>query len=99
MMLYLDYSAAIERGAFCRRLCGASVSWLPPGSGLWVCGGLIRRRSAWRSPERGRFPATDETESGRAWIFHHDQARAHNGVSFLAPFKVWAYDGPAGDVR
>jgi hypothetical protein len=32
---------------------------------------------------------TGETRNGSAWIFHHDHARAHNGVDFLAPFRVF----------
>ncbi|HVX32578.1 MAG TPA: hypothetical protein VHA80_05495 [Solirubrobacterales bacterium] len=32
---------------------------------------------------------TGETREGDAWIFHHDAHRAHNGVEFKAPFRVY----------
>lgn len=36
-----------------------------------------------------RFSDTGETRDGSAWIFHHDHHRAHNGVDFKAPFRVF----------
>lgn len=35
------------------------------------------------------FTDTGETRDGSAWIFHHDVRRAHNGVDFTAPFRVF----------
>jgi hypothetical protein len=32
---------------------------------------------------------TGETREGSAWIFHHDQHRAHNGVDVRIPFRVF----------
>lgn len=32
---------------------------------------------------------TDETKPGPCWFFHHDLARAHNGVDVLATFRVF----------
>jgi hypothetical protein len=31
----------------------------------------------------------EETRPGRAWIFHHDQHMAHNGVDFAVPLRVF----------
>ena len=35
------------------------------------------------------FSDTDDMRDGAAWIFHHDRHRAHNGVDFTAPFRVF----------
>lgn len=35
------------------------------------------------------FTLTDERREGSAWLFHHDNATAHNGVYFTVPFRVW----------
>jgi hypothetical protein len=35
---------------------------------------------------------TSERLPGPVWIFHHDQHRAHNGVTFMPDFRV--YDCP-----
>lgn len=32
---------------------------------------------------------TDERQRGWVWIFHHDVARAHNGVDFTTEFRVY----------
>jgi hypothetical protein len=32
---------------------------------------------------------TGETRMGWVWIFHHDQAEAHNGVDMEMPFRVY----------
>jgi hypothetical protein len=32
---------------------------------------------------------TDERRDGRAWIFHHDLPKAHNGVDFIAECRVY----------
>jgi hypothetical protein len=34
------------------------------------------------------FP-TDEIKPGRAWCFHHNEVRAHNGVYFTVPCRVF----------
>lgn len=33
---------------------------------------------------------TGRTAEGRVWVWHHGQARAHNGVDALVTFRVWA---------
>jgi hypothetical protein len=38
---------------------------------------------------------TDEVRDGTVWIFHHDQHRAHNGVHFSVPFRVYECSLPA----
>ena len=35
------------------------------------------------------FTPTDERREGSAWLFHHDDAEAYNGVYFTVPFRVW----------
>ena len=35
------------------------------------------------------FTPTDERRAGSAWLFHHDDAMAHNGVDFTVSFRVW----------
>jgi hypothetical protein len=37
----------------------------------------------------GEFIDTGETRDGSAWFFHHDHRCAHNGVDFVAPFRVF----------
>jgi hypothetical protein len=34
---------------------------------------------------------TDEVKSGPVWFFHHDQARAHNGVQAMVDCRVFHY--------
>lgn len=36
-----------------------------------------------------RLTLTSETREGSAWFFHHDHARAHNGVTVSVPFRVY----------
>lgn len=36
---------------------------------------------------------TDEVRPGPVWFFHHDQARAHNGVNTAANFRVYRASG------
>jgi len=36
------------------------------------------------------FVPTDETLDGSAWFFHNDHMRAHNGVYFKVPCRVFA---------
>ena len=38
---------------------------------------------------------TDECRDGSVWIFHHDWAKAHNGVDFMVPFRVYECDREA----
>lgn len=38
---------------------------------------------------------TEEVRDGHAWFFHHDRARAHNGVEFTVPCRVYRFR--AGD--
>lgn len=33
--------------------------------------------------------ATTESKPGYAWFFHHNESRAHNGVSFQVPCRVF----------
>lgn len=35
---------------------------------------------------------SEHTEMGRFWIFHHNDRKAHNGVDFMIPCKVWNVD-------
>jgi hypothetical protein len=39
---------------------------------------------------------TDERRDGTAWVFHHDQKQAYNGVYFTTAFRVYecATDAP-----
>lgn len=32
---------------------------------------------------------TDEVSGGAFWFFHHDQHRAHNGVNFFMPCRIF----------
>lgn len=34
---------------------------------------------------------TGETREGSAWFFHHNESRAHNGVYFAVPCRVFLY--------
>jgi len=36
-----------------------------------------------------RLRPTEETQDGWFWFFHHDSARAHNGVNFKIPCRVY----------
>jgi len=36
-----------------------------------------------------QFQDTGETRKGSAWFFHHNQARAHNGVDVQVPCRVY----------
>lgn len=36
-----------------------------------------------------RLTLTDETREGSCWFFHHDHARAHNGVTVTIPFRIY----------
>jgi hypothetical protein len=35
---------------------------------------------------------TGRTKDGQFWFFHHDSARAHNGVYFTVPCRVFIYE-------
>ena len=41
---------------------------------------------------------TGETRNGRTWFFHHNEARAYNGVHFEVPCRVFRYQ-PNGGAR
>lgn len=50
----------------------------------------------------GCIPLDTLTDSGAvvmawAWIFHHGRARAHNGVDFQVPVRVWHASIPANN--
>ena len=38
---------------------------------------------------RETLTLTEETKLGRVWFFHHDHARASNGVEVAIPFRVY----------
>lgn len=42
---------------------------------------------------------TDELRMVTFWFFRHGEARAHNGVYFQAPVRVWRYTGTTKPVR
>jgi hypothetical protein len=38
---------------------------------------------------RDKIAPTDDSKEGAFWIFHHNEVKAHNGVHFTMPVKVW----------
>jgi len=42
----------------------------------------------------GLLTLTDETRDGSVWFFHHDWAKAHNGVHASIPFRVFSCSLP-----
>jgi hypothetical protein len=42
---------------------------------------------------RADLEAVDELRACMFWFFRHREARAHNGVYFSAPVRVWRYTG------
>lgn len=44
-----------------------------------------------------RLEPVDETREGRFWMFHHGEVRAHNGVSFAIPCRVFRELAPAAE--
>jgi hypothetical protein len=69
----------------------ASVQTSDLGAGRFYLGGAGLSYSGGLHPGVIRDSLTDtgETREGNAWIFHHDQHRAHNGVDFKVPFRVF----------
>lgn len=61
------------------------------GAGLSFSGGLHPGVSIETLTDTG------EIREGDAWIFHHDSHRAHNGVEFKAPFRVYRCSLPADE--
>lgn len=45
------------------------------------------------------FEETEERLVGRAWFFHHDHHRAHNGIDVRMNFRVYAVNQPAWTPR
>lgn len=50
----------------------------------------------------GSIPVAVLTDTGRtepawAWIFHHGVGKAHNGVDFVVPVRVWKASIPANE--
>jgi len=43
------------------------------------------------SIKKAALTLTDEVREGKVWFFHHDQAKAHNGVSAMVTFRVYNY--------
>jgi hypothetical protein len=41
---------------------------------------------------------TGDVREGAVWFFHHDQARAHNGVRTTIPCRVYRYEPPHDQV-
>ena len=39
--------------------------------------------------DAAKFTRTNETMEGRAWFFHHDWAKAHNGIEVVITCPVW----------
>lgn len=78
----------------------ASMQTSDPG-GRYYLGG------AWLSYSGSLHPGvpvetltdTGETRKGDAWIFHHDSHRAHNGVDFKVPFRVYRCSMVADDAE
>ncbi len=48
---------------------------------------------------RDALVATDETQTGMVWFFHHDSAGAHLGVYFYVPMRVWTLKPGTDDKR
>jgi len=47
------------------------------------------------SVPKSRLVLTDEIREGSFWFFHHDFMRAHNGVYFTAPCRVYRLEAEA----
>ena len=63
--------------------CSVSGSFYLGTTGCSFSGGLYPGIPA------DLFTPTDERREGSAWLFHHDDAEAYNGVYFTVPFRVW----------
>ena len=73
-------------------------SWLPEvsavqtsDSGSWYLGehGCSFSGSLHPPVKHETLTLTEETRDGAVWFFHHDHARAHNGIRTVASFRVY----------
>jgi hypothetical protein len=64
-----------------------------PGDVSFYFGGDYMSFSGSLDPaiEKAKLTDTGETRDGKAWFFHHDWAKAHNGVSVMVPCRVYRY--------
>lgn len=62
---------------------GDSCCYLGEGGYQSYSGGLLPGIDA------RKFTRTTETMEGSAWFFHHDYARAHNGIDVKVTLPVW----------
>jgi len=60
--------------------------------GSWYLGDGYTQFSGGLDPCVPRLTRTEQTLPGAFWFFHHDHARAHNGVRVTAPCRVYTSD-------
>lgn len=80
-----------ERGPFSIQTeCGNGDSSFYLGKGYMRFSGSLRPGVSFTFMTR-----TDRTVKGSCWFFHHDYARAHNGVRVQVDCPVWDCSLPA----
>jgi len=74
---------------------GESIQWSKGGSFYLTHGGQGSFSGGlYPSVPKAALELIPDTERpGRFWFFHHDDARAHNGVDVEAPCRVYRFQG------
>ena len=60
---------------------------------LMASGGVSMSGGLEPAIDKAKLTKTRRAQPGTFWFFHHGHSRAHNGVYFQIPCRVYKYDG------